>query len=76
MAITDTTRGSHGSPVERLRSLTDTEVTLITYDGEVSGSVLSCTRCSVWLVAGDDVDVVVPLDEIVDVVATPHPSAA
>lgn len=52
------------SPVERLRSLTDTTVTLITCDGEVTGTVVSCCRSSVWLIGADDLDVVVPLDEI------------
>ncbi len=56
------------SPVERLRSLTDTTVTLITCDGEVCGSVVSCCRTSVWLIGADDHDVVVPLDDIVDVI--------
>lgn len=57
-----------GAPVERLRSLTDTEVTITTHDGHFfTGSVLSCTRLSVWLVCGDD-DVVVALDEIIGVV--------
>ena len=73
MANTGTSRGAHGSPVERLRSLTDTDITLITIDGEVSGAVLSCTRGSVWLV-DHDIDVVVPLDEIVDIVE--HRSSA
>ena len=52
------------SPVERLRSLTDTTVTLVTFDGEVTGTVVSCCRSSVWLIGTDDLDVVVPLDEI------------
>ncbi len=67
--------GVIGSPVERLRSLTDTDVTLITDDGEVRGSVLSCTRSSVWLVGGDDVDVVVPIDRILEVVSARRPAA-
>lgn len=75
MASPETAPGVIGSPVERLRSLTDTDVTLITYDGEVKGSVLSCTRSSVWLVGGDDIDVVVPVDEILDVISS-HASAA
>ncbi len=56
-----------GAPAERLRSLTDTDVTITTHEGHFTGSVLSCTRLSVWLVCGDD-DVVVALDDIVDVV--------
>ncbi|WP_436795384.1 hypothetical protein [Actinospongicola halichondriae] len=52
------------SPVERLRSLTDTTVTLVTFDGEVTGTIVSCCRSSVWLIGADDLDVVVPLDEI------------
>ena len=67
MAITGTAHGSVGSPVERLRSLTDADVTITTSEGEVTGTVLSCTRLSVWLVC-DDVDVVLVLDEVVDVV--------
>ena len=55
------------SPVERLRSLTDAQVTLYTCDGEVCGCVLSCTRSSVWLVGADDRDVVVPLADILDI---------
>lgn len=55
------------SPVERLRSLTDCDVTLHTCDGEVKGTVVSCCRSSVWLIGPDDLDVVVPLDEIVDI---------
>lgn len=62
MAIPMTT-----SPVERLRSLTDTTVTLLTYDGEICGSVVSCCRTSVWLIGPDDLDVVVPLDDIIDI---------
>ena len=57
-----------GAPVERLRSLTDTEVTVTTHEGHFTGTVLSCTRLSVWLVCNDD-DVVVALDDVVDVVA-------
>ena len=67
MAITGTAHGSVGSPVEQLRSLTDTDVTITTYDGEVTGTVLSCTHLSVWLVC-DDTDVVLMLDEVTDVV--------
>lgn len=55
-----------GAPVERLRSLTDTDVTVTTLEGSFRGTVLSCTRLSVWLVCGDD-DAVVALDEIVRV---------
>lgn len=66
---------STSAPLERLRSLADCAVVLVTYDGEVAGSVLSCTRSSVWLVAGDDTDVVVPVDEILDV-RSGQPSAA
>ena len=64
------------SPVERLRSLTDTTVTLVTCDGEVKGTVLSCSRCSVWIVGDDDLDVVVPLDEIVSIDDHGHLPAA
>lgn len=74
MAITGTTHGLLGPPVERLRSLTDTEVTLTTTDGEVTGRVLSCSRVSVWLVR-DDIDVVVPLDDIVGIVPLHHTAA-
>ena len=68
MAITGTAHGSVGSPVERLRSLTDADVTITTADGQVRGTVLSCTRLSVWLVC-DDVDIVLVLDEVIEVVA-------
>ena len=66
MAITEPAPGSLGSPVERLRSLTDADVTVTTHDGEVRGRVLSCTRLSVWLIC-DDVDVVLMLDDVVAV---------
>jgi hypothetical protein len=75
MAITGSAHGSLGSPVERLRSLTDTDVTITTHDGEVTGTVLSCTRVSVWLVV-DDLDVVVCLDDIVEITGAGHASAA
>ena len=75
MANTTTPHGSVGSPVERLRTLTDTDVTVTTFDGPVTGSVLSCTRLSVWLIAGDE-DHVIPLDEILDVVVHEHDTAA
>ena len=67
MATTEPRTGAAGTPVERLRSLTDTDVTIITVHGPVTGSVLSCTRLSVWLIS-DDVDHVIPISEIVDVV--------
>lgn len=59
---------AQGGHVERLRSLTDTEVTITTDEGTFSGSVLSCTRLSVWLIC-DDVDHVIAVDEILDVVS-------
>lgn len=73
MADTATTERSvgasaQGGHVERLRSLTDTEVTITTDEGTFSGSVLSCTRLSVWLIC-DDVDHVIAVDEILDVVS-------
>lgn len=55
------------SPAERLRSLVDVEVTVTTHDGRFTGSILSCTRLSVWLIGSDDDDAVIPLDEILDV---------
>ena len=72
---TATAHGSVGSPVERLRSLTDTDVTITTPDGEVTGTVLSCTRVSVWLVC-DDVDTVLLLDDVVEILPAPRASAA
>jgi hypothetical protein len=75
MAITGATHGSVGSPVERLRSLTDTDVTITTCEGQVTGTVLSCTRISVWLVC-DDVDTVLLLDEIVEILPVRRASAA
>lgn len=63
MANTATTPGSPGAPVAQLKTLLDQVVTVTTGQGEVTGVVLSCTRLSVWLVAGDD-DVVVALDAI------------
>lgn len=73
MANTATTARSvgaraQGGHVERLRSLTDTEVTITTDEGTFSGSVLSCTRLSVWLIC-DDIDLVIAVDDIVEVVA-------
>lgn len=76
MADTATTSGSLGAPVPQLKSLIDQLVTVTTDHGEVTGTVLSCTRQSVWLVAGDDVDVVVARDEITDFVHHPAPAAA
>jgi hypothetical protein len=76
MADTATTPGSLGAPVSQLKSLTDHLVTVTTDHGEVTGTVLSCTRHSVWLVAGDDADVVVSLDEITDLVHHPASAAA
>ena len=67
MATTDSRTGAAGTPVERLRSSTDTDVTIITSHGPVTGSVLSCTRGSVWLIS-DDEDHVIPIAEILDVV--------
>ena len=55
--------------VERLRSLHDAEVTITTHDGSFTGTVLSCTRLSVWLIS-DDEDVVLAIDEISAVSAT------
>ena len=67
MADTATTSGSLGAPAAQLKSLVDQRVTVTTDHGEVTGTVLSCTRLSVWLIAGDD-DVVVALDEITGLV--------
>lgn len=75
MADTATTSGSLGAPVTQLKSLTDQLVTVTTDHGQVTGVVLSCTRLSVWLIAGDD-DVVVALDEITDLVHHPASAAA
>jgi hypothetical protein len=75
MATTGTTHGSLGSPVERLRSLTDTDVTITTVERQVTGTVLSCTRISVWLVC-DDVDTVLLLDDIVEIAPGGRASAA
>lgn len=75
MATTAPNPGSVGSPVARLRSLADTDVTVTTQAGQVTGSVLSCTRTSVWLICGDD-DVVIAMSDIVDVAEAGHRSAA
>lgn len=75
MADTATTSGSLGAPVTQLKSLTDQLVTVTTDHGQVTGTVLSCTRLSVWLIADDD-DVVVHLDEITGLVHHPAPAAA
>jgi hypothetical protein len=76
MADTATTSGSLGAPVSQLKSLTDQLVTVTTDHGQVTGTVLSCTRLSVWLIAGDDADVVVALDEITGLVHHPASAAA
>ena len=76
MADTATTSGSLGAPVTQLKSLTDQLVTVTTDHGQVTGVVLSCTRLSVRLIAGDDADVVVALDEITDLVHHPASAAA
>ncbi len=68
MANSPRTSRSVGTPVDELRSLTDADVTVTTLDGSVTGTVLSCTRLSVWLVC-DDTDVVIGLDTIIGVVA-------
>lgn len=73
MANSATTPGSPGAPAAQLKTLLDQLVTLTTGQGEVTGVVLSCTRLSVWLVAGDD-DVVVALDDITSL--HPHGTAA
>ena len=73
MANTATTPRSPGAPVAQLKTLLGQVVTVSTGQGEVTGVVLSCTRVSVWLVAGDD-DVVVALDDITCV--HPHGTAA
>ena len=73
MAITAPRNGSVGSPAAQLRALADTDVTVTTPAGSVTGRVLSCTRLSVWLI-DHDTDVVIALDEITDVVV--HPQAA
>ena len=74
MANTATTSGSPGAPATQLKSLLDELVTVSTVHGEVTGVVLSCTRLSVWLVSGDDLDVVVAMDEITGL--EHHPTAA
>ena len=74
MANTAPTPGSAGAPAAQLKSLVDQLVTVTTGHGEVTGIVLSCTRLSVWLVSGDDADVVVALDDITGVAH--HPAAA
>lgn len=76
MADTATTPGSLGAPVSQLKSLCDQLVTVTTAHGQVTGTVLSCTRLSVWLIAGDDADVVLALDDITDVVHHPASAAA
>lgn len=73
MATTATSNGSAGTPVEQLRSLTDTDVTVTTHEGSLTGRVLSCTKLSVWIIS-DDEDFVIALDEIVRVVE--HHTAA
>lgn len=75
MADTATTPGSPGAPVAQLKTLVDQLVTVTTVRGEVTGVVLSCTRLSVWLIAGDD-DVVVALDEITSLQHHPARAAA
>ncbi len=75
MANTATTPGSLGAPVTRLKSLTDHLVTVTTEHTQVTGTVLSCTRLSVWLIC-DDIDVVISLDEITSLVEHERPAAA
>lgn len=62
----DMTTDRASSVREQLRSLHDAEVTVTTYDGSFTGTVLSCTRLSVWLIS-DDEDVVLALDEVTSV---------
>lgn len=68
MATTAAISGSAGAPATQLKSLVDQLVTVTTGHGDVTGVVLSCTRLSVWIVSGDDVDVVVALTDITGVV--------
>jgi hypothetical protein len=76
MADTATTAGSPGAPVSQLKALADQLVTVTTEQGEVTGTVLSCTRQSVWLVCDDDLDVVVALGSITALVPHARPAAA
>jgi hypothetical protein len=76
MANTAPTPGSPGAPATQLRSLVDQLVTVTTEQGQVTGVVLSCTRQSVWLVSGDDHDVVLALDAVTDLVHHPGAVAA
>lgn len=76
MADTAATAGSIGAPVTQLKALADQLVTVTTEQGEVTGTVLSCTRQSVWLVCAGDLDVVVALDDITALVSHSRPAAA
>jgi hypothetical protein len=75
MATAATTAGSIGAPATQLKSLAGRLVTVTTVQREVTGTVLSCTRRSVWLVC-DDVDVVVTLADITSLFEHSQPAAA
>ncbi len=52
---------------QELRHLVGTMVTVHTGNGDLHGTLLSCTRSSLWLVADGEDDVVVPISEVVTV---------
>ena len=52
---------------QELRHLVGTTVTVHTGHGDLHGTLLSCTRSSLWLVDDREDDVVVPIADVVTV---------
>jgi hypothetical protein len=59
--------GVAGVSVPALRTLVGTEVAVDTATEHLEGTLLSCTRRSLWIVSGDDVDHVVAVPGLVSV---------
>jgi hypothetical protein len=52
-----------------VRHLVGSTVTVRTGDGDIHGTLLSCTASSLWLVDDGEDDVMVPLVDVRDVLA-------
>jgi hypothetical protein len=50
-----------------LRHLVGATVTVHTDGGDVHGTLLSCTNRSLWLIDDGEVDVVVPIEDVVTI---------
>lgn len=58
--------GTGGIALPHLKALVGAEVRALTSGGAVEGTLLSCTRSSAWIVAGD-VDHLVALAQLHDI---------